>query len=98
MPNTRDELFVPLTPATLPANQRTDFRLTILSQPDNAQAFRPLGSPSSAQSPAHGSACEPRVAVQREGDRVSSIQIQCGCGQVIELACVYEPASASKPA
>ena len=32
---------------------------------------------------------EPRVTLQRDGERVSSIRIQCSCGQVIELACVY---------
>jgi len=35
--------------------------------------------------------CEPRVTLQRDGGRVSSIRVQCSCGQVIELACVYEP-------
>ena len=27
-----------------------------------------------------------------QGGRVSAIRIQCGCGQVIELACVYQAA------
>jgi hypothetical protein len=31
----------------------------------------------------------PKVTLQRQGDVVSSIRIQCSCGQVIELACVY---------
>ena len=27
-----------------------------------------------------------------QGGRISAIRIQCGCGQVIELACVYQTA------
>ena len=51
--------------------------------------------------------CEPKVSVQRDDNRVTGIQILCSCGQVIELACVYEgpvpqaiaaPATAPQPA
>ena len=31
----------------------------------------------------------PKVTLQRQGDVVSAIRIQCPCGQVIELSCVY---------
>jgi len=93
MLNTIDEPFVPLTSAAPATGPRTDLRVAIVSQGGNAQPFRPLGQPAAGQPAATpGTACEPRIAVQREGDRVSSIQIQCACGQVIELACVYEPA------
>jgi len=34
-----------------------------------------------------------RVTLQREGDQVSHIAVHCGCGQTIELDCVYEGAS-----
>ena len=90
MPNTRDESFVPLTPASVPSARRADFRVTILSQAENTQPFRPLtpSAPGTAAAPGAGS--EPRVSVQRDGDRVSAIHIQCGCGQTMELACVYE--------
>ena len=30
-----------------------------------------------------------RVVVKREGDKVTGIHIQCSCGQLIDLACVY---------
>jgi len=33
---------------------------------------------------------EPRVTVQREGDRVTHLRIQCTCGMIMELACVYD--------
>jgi len=93
--NTRDETFVPLTPLTSPGNSRADYRVTVLSDAEKAQPFRPLGlSPTPASAAPVGNS-EPRVAVQRDGDRVSSIQVQCGCGRVIDLACVYD---APKPA
>jgi hypothetical protein len=31
----------------------------------------------------------PKVTLQRQGDVVSAIRIQCSCGQVIELNCLY---------
>jgi hypothetical protein len=29
------------------------------------------------------------VTLEREGERVSRIRIECTCGQTIELACAY---------
>lgn len=34
--------------------------------------------------------CEPRVTVQRDGNRVTHLRIQCTCGQIMDLACVYD--------
>jgi hypothetical protein len=39
---------------------------------------------------------EPRVSVQRDGDRITHLRIQCSCGQIIDLACVYDPPPASR--
>jgi hypothetical protein len=33
---------------------------------------------------------EPRVTVQRDGDRVTHLRIQCTCGMIMDLACVYD--------
>jgi hypothetical protein len=33
---------------------------------------------------------KPVVTLKRNGAIVSGIRIQCGCGQVVNLACVYE--------
>jgi len=96
MPNTRDDSFVPLTPAVLPGNGHGDARVKIISQAQKVEPFRPLTTSVAGQPPAAGSSSEPRVAVQREGDRVSSIHVQCGCGRVIELACVYDAAPMKK--
>jgi hypothetical protein len=32
---------------------------------------------------------EPRVQIQRDGDKITRIQIHCSCGQVMDLDCVY---------
>ena len=31
----------------------------------------------------------PKVTLQRNGNQVTHIRIECGCGEVIELACEY---------
>jgi hypothetical protein len=90
----RTELFVPLVSAAPNASSdRANFQATIVSQPGQAQKFQAAESSHSA-SPApaaRNSQCEPRVNIQRDGDRVTGIHIQCSCGQVIDLACVYQP-------
>jgi len=45
-------------------------------------------APASA-SPAGISVEEPRVTLQREGDRITGITIHCMCGQVLNLSCSY---------
>lgn len=54
-------------------------------------AFVPTGSGVAAHSDCAHSESQngPVVTVQREGDRVRSIRIECACGQVIELDCQY---------
>ncbi len=89
--NANRDAFVPLTPAARPSKPGADSKVTVVAQAANLQPFRPLGQPAPAATvpAAHAASCEPRVTVQRDGDRVTSIQVQCSCGQVIELACVY---------
>jgi hypothetical protein len=86
----RTEPFVPLT-STAPATSadRGGFQATVVSQPEQMQKFHPMESSAGAGAN-RASNCEPRVTVQREGDRVAGIRIQCSCGQVIDLACTYE--------
>ncbi len=45
-----------------------------------SQVTAPLHSPDSCKNP-------PKVIVQKQDDVVTSIRIECPCGQVIELAC-----------
>ena len=88
----RTEAFVPLTPAPA-AGARGEFRVTVIPQAASpAAAFQTLP----AAGPAPGKAREPRVTIQREGDRVTGLRVQCACGQVLDLSFVYE--SDSKPA
>jgi len=47
-----------------------------------------MSAPAAQASPAQN--CPPpKVTLQRQGEVVSAIRIQCSCGQVIELNCVY---------
>lgn len=96
--------FVPLTAAPVPPEKR-EFRVAVLNgngadAPDNGGekkiAFQSLELPRSV--PLHGADkknCEPRVTVQRDGGRVTHLRIQCSCGQIMDLACVYDEATAA---
>jgi hypothetical protein len=45
-------------------------------------------APAAPPSPPHN--CPPpKETLQKQGEVVTGIRIQCGCGQVIELNCVY---------
>jgi hypothetical protein len=88
------DTFVPMAPAGIFASG-SDFT-PLPSRPAPFAAGRAVPAPNghatpalAAQSgPAHH--CPPaKVTLQRQGDVVTSIRIQCSCGQVIELSCVY---------
>lgn len=90
----KTDSFLPLTPVSAAASGR-EFRVTVVPQSAAPAAFKDLAqtAPQSAGSaPAAGGArsCEPRVSLERDGDRIANIRIQCSCGQVMELACVYD--------
>lgn len=38
---------------------------------------------------AGNNAAKPTVTLQKDGDRVTHIRVQCACGEVIELECSY---------
>lgn len=87
--------FTPFGPpgAGGPATADT-FRPTIIPQAQNAVAFRAVANPAAAPACAGGNGgsaqhAEPQVTLQRDGDRITKIQIKCACGQVIELECGY---------
>lgn len=92
----RIEPFVPLTAAT-PSGENREFRVTVISQAGPAQAFQTLEQAASAAPetalPDGKRICEPRLSLHRDGERITGIRIQCACGQMMDLACVYdEPA------
>jgi hypothetical protein len=70
------ETFVPLASATAKVRET---------------AFTSLNTKASPPAPATAAeACsKPTVTLQKNGDIVSGIRVQCGCGQVVELACIY---------
>jgi hypothetical protein len=88
----RTESFVPLTAAPVAAT-RSEFRATVIPKDEQAKAFHSLEQLiPEADAPAADKKkfCEPRISVQRDGDRVTNIRIQCTCGQVMDVACVYD--------
>jgi hypothetical protein len=87
----RTETFVPLTAAP-PAGENREFRVTVIPQNGAAQPFQSLeDAAAGAVTAANGKKnCEPRLSLQRDGGRVTNIRIQCTCGQMLDLACVYE--------
>ena len=91
MTATQTEPFVPLTAAASRPGESAEQRVNVVSQPGHTQSFQPLAAATAAASTAaHASkTCDPRVSIQREGDQVTGIRIHCGCGQVIDLACIY---------
>jgi len=69
---------LPLKPAPFAAGK------TAPGAMGHAQTAAPAAPPAPPQN------CPPpKVTLQRQGDVVSAIRIQCPCGQVIELSCVY---------
>ena len=110
MTPSQTDSFVPLTTAPLASpGKRADFKATVVPQAQ-VQQFQSAPPPAAASAPVHAVApapraanCEPRVNIQRDGNRVTGIQVQCSCGEVIQLACDYEtvaaqPAAAPQPA
>jgi hypothetical protein len=94
----RTDSFVPLT--TLPAaDEDREFHVTVIprtvaTRPLQTLQTGPAGEASVSavpgREPAAVKVCEPRVSLQCEGDRITNIRVQCSCGQVVDLACVYE--------
>jgi hypothetical protein len=89
--------FVPLVP-TMPAAESREFQITIIPQGEQAQSFQNSapagGDPASPHK--HGG---PTLSLQRDnGGRITRIKIQCNCGQLIEVECVYQEAGKGMPA
>src|ERR1700744_6412082 len=90
----KTELFMPLTAEITAEEKNREFRVTVIPKGETAQPFQTLGQVASSAAEmdsAHGRKnCEPRLTVQRDGDCITNIRIQCSCGQIMELACVYD--------
>ena len=90
MPAAPTEPFIPLATEKSASTATRNFRVLVAEHPERA---RNISADASAGALAgHASArpgCNPRVRVEREGDRVTGIRIECSCGQVIDLVCRY---------
>jgi hypothetical protein len=89
------QAFVPLVPGALRVMEScaANTRLKPIT-PAATQPFQP-GTPPSMKVESNGSPAahvehgEPKITMERQGDVVTHIRVQCGCGQVIELKCEY---------
>jgi hypothetical protein len=83
--------FIPLV-TTAPTAEKREFQVTVIPQKEQSHLFQSLGKPMSATGERTGFTknCEPHLSVQRDGERITNIRIQCNCGQTIDLACIYE--------
>ena len=90
-PAAAQDSFVPFDPVPGSGAVRagTPPGLKVVSKAEAGPAFAPLAT--SAAAHIHGSTGlgKPVVTLQREGERVTGIRIECSCGQIIELACSY---------
>src|SRR5690242_2870262 len=94
MSPTRIEPFVPLSIGSGPSPRAEQSHITVLSGGVETQPFKPLKAgveipPASTTSGGAVTHCEPRISLLRNGDVVTGIHIECSCGQVIDLACIY---------
>jgi len=82
------DTFLPLVTAPVSAGESALLQLKVLPQAEAKAIFEPMPEGGRPERPAK--ACgQPSVTLQRQGEVVSGIRIECGCGQVIELACAY---------
>jgi hypothetical protein len=64
--------------------------LKVVAKAEAGPAFAPLTIPGASHAHAGISTPgKPVVTLQRDGDRVTAIRIECICGQIIELSCSY---------
>lgn len=82
--------FVPLTTKALPTSAEP-FRVKVMASAGAALPFHPAG-PSAPVEPVEKvvpQPCDPKVTLVRDGERITGIRVQCGCGEVIDLQCGY---------
>jgi len=85
------EQFVPFVPAKLVGS--SDVRGAGDPSPQG-EAFRSLASSKNQLNPSHVQSSSvgdhsPKITLQRDGERITQITVQCSCGQMIELSCTY---------
>ena len=83
--------FVPLTAASAPTEPR-ELKVAVMQNKAKEATFHSLDPLRGAAPAAAGEPklCEPKVTVQRDGNRITHLRVQCSCGQIMDLACVYD--------
>lgn len=76
----------------MPSADSREFQITIIPQGEHLQLSESLQNGGSATGdPAlpkkHGG---PNLSVQRDNGRITHIKIQCNCGQLIDVECIYK--------
>jgi len=74
------ESFTPLVPAPAGSKEAAFTPIDLKGLAPGTAPFVPAAAEARSK---------PVVTLRRNGDVVSGIRIQCKCGQVIDLACVY---------
>lgn len=89
--------FVPFGPGTL-ANAKSAGgslnHLKVVPKDDagsSFSAFQPAvgAAATHAHSAAASGNAPPTITLQKDGDKITGIRVECACGQVIELECSY---------
>jgi hypothetical protein len=86
------DAFVPLDPTSAPGAKAgaAPVGLKVVPKSGPGSDFTPLQVPGVPHvHSAAGVGGKPIVTLERDGERVTGIRIECVCGQVIELACSY---------
>jgi hypothetical protein len=88
--------FVPLLPGVATAGSHTSFITRVKPMPTAAPAAFQATTPSNlkpeppaAAPAAHVPHGPPKVTLERQGEVITHIRIECSCGQVTELKCEY---------
>ncbi|HEY3857443.1 MAG TPA: hypothetical protein VGO67_23915 [Verrucomicrobiae bacterium] len=79
--------FVPLlSPVATSNDSGASHDLNVFPRSAAKSVFKPLIPP-----PVHTTeeCAKPTITLERKGDVISGIRIQCGCGSVIELSCLH---------
>jgi hypothetical protein len=80
--------FVPLVPGALRlgnSSAATRLKTSASFAPTTSASLKP-------EEPAqkiHADHAEPKITLERQGEIITHIRVQCGCGKVIELKCEY---------
>jgi len=81
--------FVPLIAGPVSAGDAGSPGVRVLAQGQAKSAFEAMMKPNAPPAPSNNNCKRPTVTLQKQGDVVSGIRIECTCGQVIELECSY---------